>query len=96
MEFVYNINILRGDIMSNFRFSTFVLEMLGSSKQDAKLVRNLGNQYNNRGVVLSEHKLASNLRHGGLSAQDRAHAECFNSEFGHINSPWLYTKTKKF
>lgn len=82
--------------MSNLKFSTFILEMLGSSKQEANLALHRDNEYNNHGVVLSEHKLASDIRYGGLSSMDRAQAESFNNEFGHITSPWLYQKTKKF
>lgn len=79
--------------MNDFRFSTFLLKLIGFSGEEAKLVLQRDNQYNNKGVVLSEHKVESDLRYAGLTDADRALAES-NSSSSEINRSNAYSSLR--
>jgi hypothetical protein len=82
--------------MSSFRFSTFVFELLGFNKQEADIIIKRDNEYNNKGIILNEKKVFSDLRCGGMSTTDRANSEGFNKEFGHLTNADPNKALKKF
>lgn len=72
--------------MSNLRFSTFFLESMGMSKKEANLSLKRNSEFGPQPILTSDTRMMHEQRYSGLSEMDKAHAEKFNSEFGHLNN----------